>query len=152
MTEPARFDFDDFAGRFPEAVAALRTLSHAGGQGIDRKLVELLKVRASQLNGCAYCLQLHSNWARQAGVPQARLDHVAAWREAPGFAPDERAALAWTEALTDPQRRGEVEVVRRTLYQVFGEERALRLTVAVAAINAWNRIAGPLGFTPPAAT
>ena len=152
MTEPAGIEFDDFAARLPEAVTALRALSQVGSQGIDRQLLELLKVRASQLNGCAYCLQLHSNWARQAGVPQAKLDRVAAWREAPGFAPEERAVLAWTEALTDPQRRGEIEGARRALEETFGEQRAQRLTVAVAAINAWNRIAGPLGIKPPAAS
>jgi AhpD family alkylhydroperoxidase len=152
MTEPAHIDFDDFAGRLPEAVSALRALSQVGSQGIDKQLLELLKVRASQLNGCAYCLQLHSNWARQAGVPQAKLDRVAAWREAPGFAPEERAVLAWTEALTDPQRRGEIPAARCTLEETFGEQQSLRLTVAVAAINAWNRIAGPLGISPPAAT
>lgn len=152
MTEPAGIEFDDFAARLPEAVTALRALSQVGSQGIDKQLLELLKVRASQLNGCACCLQLHSNWARQAGVPQAKLDRMAAWREAPGFSAEERAAHAWAEAFTDPQRRGEIDAARRTLEQTLGEPQALRLTVAVAAINAWNRIAGRLGIKPPAAS
>jgi AhpD family alkylhydroperoxidase len=151
VSEPAHIDFDQFNDSLPEAVAALRTLSKVSAQSLDKSLIELLKVRASQLNGCAYCLQLHSNWARQAGVPQAKLDRLPAWREAPGFDVQERAALAWTEALTDPQRRGETEVAWRALHEAFDQSQALQMTVAIAAINAWNRIAGPLGFTPPVA-
>ena len=149
VNDTAPIDFEQFNNRFPEAVAALRTLSAVSARGLDKGLIELLKVRASQLNGCAYCLQLHSNWARQAGVSQAKLDRLPAWREAPGFDVQERAALSWTEALTDPQRRGETETARRALNEAFDQSQTLQLTVAIAAINAWNRIAGPLGFTPP---
>ena len=149
MTEPAHIDFEQFNNSLPEAVTALRALGTLSARGLDKGLVELLKVRASQLNGCAYCLQLHSNWARQAGVSQAKLDRLPAWREAPGFDVQERAALSWTEALTDPQRRSETEIARRALNEAFDQPQTLQLTVAIAAINAWNRIAGPLGFTPP---
>jgi AhpD family alkylhydroperoxidase len=152
MSELAHIEFNEFNDRLPEVVAALRTLSKVSAQSLDKNLIELLKVRASQLNGCAYCLQLHSNWARQSGVPQAKLDRLPAWREAPGFDTRERAALAWTEALTDPQRRGETEAARRALHEIFNQLQVLQLTVAIGAINAWNRIAGPLNFTPPAAT
>lgn len=151
MTLSQSVDFDGFSKRLPEAVAALRALSQASAQDLDKALVELVKVRASQLNGCAYCLQLHLNWARQAGVSQSTLDRVAVWREASGFTERERAALAWTEALTDPGRRGEIHSARLALANGFTQDESLRLTVAIAAINAWNRIAGPLAFTPPQA-
>ncbi len=144
-------DFDFFATSMPEAVAALRTLSHLSGQDLDKALLELVKVRASQMNGCAYCLQLHLNWARKAGVPQGKLDRLAVWRETADFSAEERAALAWTEALCQPGRHEAVESARKALQGAFDTERQLRLTVAIAAINAWNRIAGPLRFPPPPA-
>jgi len=146
-----QLDFEAFSRILPEAVAALRTLSQASAQGLDEGLVELVKVRASQLNGCAYCLQLHLNWARRAGVPQTKLDRLAVWREAPGFTAQEQAALVWAEALTDPERRGEVGSARPALEVQFSPDQLLRLTLAIATINAWNRIAGPLGFAPPQA-
>jgi len=148
MVSPPSVDFEAFAKRLPEAVTALRTLSRISTQDLDKGLVELVKARASQVNGCAYCLQLHLNWARKAGVPQSRLDRLAVWREAPDFTDRERAALAWTEALTDLSRRDELDSARQALADEFSEEHLLRLTVAIAVINAWNRIAGPLGFTP----
>ena len=148
MTSPQSVDFDVFSKRLPEAVTALRTLSQISTQDLDKGLVELVKARASQINGCAYCLQLHLNWARKAGVPQSRLDRLAVWREAADFTDRERAALAWTEALTDLSRRDELESARQALVGEFSQEQLLRLTVAIAVINAWNRIAGPLGFTP----
>lgn len=151
MTTVQSIDFDVFCERLPQAVEALRTLSRISEQNLDKALVELVKVRASQINGCAYCLQLHLNWARRAGVPQSTLDRLAAWREAPGFTEAERAALAWAEALTDPGRRAEIDSARQALQEMFAEEQLLRLTVAIATINAWNRIAGALGFAPPPA-
>ena len=144
-------EFEQFAEHFPEAIAALRALSQSATQDMDKGLLELVKVRASQLNGCAFCLQLHVNWARQAGIAQSRLDQLAVWREAPGFTAQERAALAWAEALTDLTRHGELAAVREAARAAFGEHGFWRLTLAVAAVNAWNRIAGPLGFTPPPA-
>lgn len=151
MSNPQAVEFDFFAGRMPEAVTALRTLSRISTQGVDKGLVELVKIRASQVNGCAYCVQLHLNWARKAGLSQGRLDRVAVWRDAPDFTQQERAALAWTEALTDPACHHEIGSARQGLEAVFTQEQVLRLTVAVATINAWNRIAGPLGFSPPPA-
>ncbi|MFT4045618.1 MAG: carboxymuconolactone decarboxylase family protein [Solimonas sp.] len=151
MTERQFIDFDQFSKALPEVVTALRTITRASSEGVDKGLIELIKVRASQINGCAFCLQLHLNWARKAGVIQAKLDRVAVWREAMGFNVQEQAALAWTEALTDPLRRAQTENARQALDAAFDNEQALRLTVAIASINAWNRIAGPLGFTPPSA-
>lgn len=151
MTALESIDFDFFSKHMPEAVAALRTLSRISGQELDKALVELVKVRTSQINGCAYCLQLHLNWARKAGVPQGKLDRLAVWREAADFSTQERAALAWAEALCEPGRHDALESARRALEAAFDTERQLRLTVAIAAINAWNRIAGPLRFPAPEA-
>lgn len=151
MVAPPSIDFEFFADQLPQAVDALRTLSQTASPDLDKRLVELIKVRASQINGCAYCLQLHLNWARMAGVPQRSLDRVAVWREAANFTELERAALTWTEALTDPGRHEELQSARQRLTAFFTPAQVLRLTVAVAAINAWNRIAGPLDFTPPEA-
>lgn len=149
MSASQPVDFEFFSNSLPEAVAALRTLGRVSGQDLDKGLVELLKVRASQINGCAYCLQLHLNWARKAGVTQSRLDRVAVWREAPDFTAQERAALQWTEALCEPGRHDALEAARRALEAAFDADQRLRLTVTIAAINAWNRIAGPLGFALP---
>lgn len=151
MNRAQSIDFDFFSTTMPEAVNALRTLSQVSARNLDKGLVELLKVRASQINGCGYCLQLHLNWARMAGVPQSRLNRVAVWREVAEFTPRERAALAWTEALTDPARQAERDSVRQAADAQFTREELLHLTAAIAAINAWNRIAGPLRFTPPPA-
>ncbi len=151
MSVTPAIDFDFFASHLPQAVDALRTLSHSASSALDKRLVELLKVRVSQINGCAYCLQLHLNWARLAGVPQRSLDRVAVWRDAPDFTALERAALSWTEALTDPARHEGLRAARKGLAVFFTPEQTLQLTVAIAAINAWNRIAGPLNFTPPEA-
>jgi AhpD family alkylhydroperoxidase len=143
--------FESFAAQFPDAVAALRTLSKVSAQGLDKGLVELVKVRASQINGCAYCLQFHINLARKFGVSKDKLDLVAVWREASIFAPLERAAFAWAESLTDPQYRESSAEANAALAEHLNEDQIIRLTIAVATINAWNRIAGPLGFEPPAA-
>ena len=147
---PVRFDFDALAPATSKAVADLHqaAIEDLAGAGVDPQLVELVRLRASQINGCAYCLQLHLNWARKAGVPQSRLDRLAVWRDAADFTERERAALAWTEALTDLSRRDELEFARQALVGAFSAEQLLRLAVAIAVINAWNRIAGPLGFTP----
>ena len=150
MSESPSLAFDDFAAALPEAVAALRTLSQSAGVGLERALVELIKVRASQINGCAYCLQLHVNWARKVGVAPCKLDQLAVWRDAVGFSAAERTALAWTEALTEVHGE-QIPPAREALREHFSDEQVLRLTHAVATINAWNRIAGPLRFTPPPA-
>jgi AhpD family alkylhydroperoxidase len=148
MTAPT-LDFPAFQAAVPEAVAALRALSAQVGEGLDKGLVELIKIRASQINGCAYCTKLHSDWARRDGVAQAKLDLVAVWREAPLFDERERAALAWMEALCAPGDHEAVSDARAWVSAAFSPDEVLRLTLAAAAINAWNRIAGPLGFPPP---
>jgi AhpD family alkylhydroperoxidase len=133
----------------PEVVAALRVISRQAAEaGLDKALVELLKARASQINGCVYCLTLHLDWARKAGVAQAKLDALPVWRESRLYDERERAALAWAEALTRPGDHAAVAASRAGLQPVFETREIVALTVAMAAINAWNRIAGPLGFPP----
>lgn len=142
------FSFERMQETAPAAVAALRAMTKAvADAGLDKALTELLKVRVSQINGCAFCTQFHLNLARQLGVDGAKLDLVAAWRDAPVFTPRERAALAFAEHLTLMAGRGEeADMLPRA---TFSDDEILHLTIAVATINAWNRIAGGLRFPPP---
>jgi AhpD family alkylhydroperoxidase len=148
----SRVRYEDFVARAPAVAAALRELGQTAGEaGLDKRLVELIKARASQINGCAFCLQFHLNIARKLGVPAAKLDLVAAWREAGVFDERERAALAWTETLTrlGPEAASDAEYA--ALRAAFSDDEALSLTVAIGLINQWNRIGVALRFAPPAA-
>jgi AhpD family alkylhydroperoxidase len=110
--------------------------------GIEQSLIELVQMRVSQLNGCAYCLDMHSKDARAAGETEQRLYVLQAWREAPFYSPRERAALAWCEAVTrlDPVHGVPDEVYEQARTE-FSEEQLIDLNMAVIAINSWNRIA-----------
>lgn len=146
------YTMKDFTGSVPDIYAALGGLGRAvGAGGLDPALVELVKLRASQLNGCAYCLQFHLNAGRKAGLDQARLDLLAAWHEAPGFSDRERAALAWTEALTLGRRGAEKAAALAQARSQFNDQELFTLSACVGLINAWNRIAGGLDFPPPPA-
>lgn len=145
-----RSDWSSFELAAPSVVAALRQLGKAvDDSGLDKQLTELLKLRASQLNGCAFCLQFHLNLARKLGLAQAKIDLVATWREAGVFSARERAALAWTEALTLMAQQHVADAIYVGLQAEFSESEIAYLTTAVGAINAWNRIAGALQFSPP---
>lgn len=134
----------------PGVVAALRALGKAvEDSGLDPSLVEILKIRASQVNGCAFCLQFHLNRARKLGVAPAKIDLVATWREAVIFSRREAAALAWTEALTLMADGPIPESAYADLESEFSAKEIAFLTAAIGLINAWNRIAGGLRFTPP---
>ena len=100
-----------------------------------------MRVRASQLNGCTYCLAMHNRDARARGEHQTRLDTVAAWREAPYYTARERAALAWCEALTELPRTGAPDEAYAAVEAVFSPEEIAALTFAIVAINGWNRLA-----------
>src|SRR5579875_2737492 len=131
----------DFTKAAPEASRAMRALSaYIRGSGLDPKLVALVEVRASQLNGCAFCLNMHLDEARKAGLSEQRLGLVAAWRETPLFDERERAVLAWTEAVTLVADTHVPDAVYFEARRVFGEEELAKLTLAVATINAWNRL------------
>lgn len=145
-----RSDWASFEQAAPGVVVALGMLGKAiDDSGLEKQLTELLKLRASQLNGCAFCLQFHLNLARKIGLEQAKIDLVATWRDAGVFSARERAALAWTEALTLMAQQQVTETQYAELQAAFTESEIAFLTSAVAAINAWNRIAGALQFSPP---
>ena len=153
MTAPAhaprisRADYDELA---PAAVAALRALGKAvDDSGLEKPLTELIKVRASQINGCAFCIQYHLNVARKLGVAAPKLDLLAAWREAGVYTARERAALSWTEALTRMDRHSVSDATYAQVQERFTRSEIAFLTASVGAINAWNRIAGALHFEPP---
>lgn len=153
MTAPAhaprisRADYDELA---PAAVAALRALGKAvDDSGLEKPLTELIKVRASQINGCAFCIQYHLNVARKLGVAAPKLDLLAAWREAGVYTARERAALIWTEALTRMDRHSVSDATYAQVQERFTRSEIAFLTASVGAINAWNRIAGALHFEPP---
>ena len=150
MTTDARMEFAEFEKTAPQARAALTALSKAvGDSGLDKALTELIKIRASQVNGCAFCVQFHLNLARKFDMPQTKLDLVAVWRDAGVFTAREMAALAWTEALTHVTPFGVSDEDFADARKEFSESELVFLTVAVASINAWNRIAMAFRFSPP---
>jgi AhpD family alkylhydroperoxidase len=149
---PAPWRYEDYAAVAPAVVGALRALSVAVDEsGLDKGLTELLKVRVSQLNRCAFCLQYHLQLARKAGVDAVKLDLAAVWHDAPVFSPRERGALAWAEALTTMAHAPVSPQVQDALDAHFTRAEVAHLTAAIGAINAWNRIAGGLRFPPPLA-
>jgi AhpD family alkylhydroperoxidase len=148
MTD-TKMDWAQFQQAAPAVVATLRNLTKViADSGLEKPLTELLKVRASQLNGCAFCLGLHVEFARKAGVSQQALDLVAAWREAGIFTPRERAALAWTEALTLMAHQPVPDELYEQVCVQFPTAELAFLTASIGLINAWNRIAGGLRFAP----
>jgi AhpD family alkylhydroperoxidase len=135
----------------PDAMKAMRGLqSHVDASSLEHSLLELVKMRASQVNGCAYCLDMHSKDARAAGETEQRLYVLDGWREAPFYSPRERAALAWTEALTRVSETHAPDDVYEALRGEFSEKEIADLTMAIVAINGWNRIA--IGFRSPVGT
>lgn len=146
----ARSEHQDFKAAVPDVYEAVRALSDIAGKvGLDKQLLELIKVRASQINGCAFCLQFHILQGERLGVSVDKLNLVAVWREAPQFSPRERAALAWTEALTLLPNGVSDELYEQARAE-FSETELLYLTSAVAAINVWNRFGATYRWTPPA--
>jgi len=115
---------------------------------MDEALALLVDIRASQLNGCAFCVDMHIKQARIHGERELRLHHVAIWRESPLFSPKERAALAWTEALTRIDPAGVPDATYAETREQFSEEELSELTFRVAAINGWNRMNVAFRTTP----
>jgi AhpD family alkylhydroperoxidase len=122
-----------------KAVGALQT--YVDQSGLDPNLRELIKIRASQINGCAFCLIMHTRDARKLGESDDRMHLLDAWREAPVFTVRERAALAWTEALTLVSKTHVPDDIYAEVRRHFSEKEIVDLTAAVVAINSWNRIA-----------
>jgi AhpD family alkylhydroperoxidase len=147
-----RLTYEAFTKTAPAAHAALTALSKAvDDSGLEKELTELVKLRVSQLNGCAYCIQHHLNVARRLGLANEKLDLVAAWPDAGVFTPREMAALAWTEALTKMGAESTSDQAYTALLRQFSATEAMFLTVAIGTINQWNRIAVALRFPPPVA-
>ena len=143
----ARSEYEDF--RKIDAYDVVAALGQVASKaGIDKQLLELVKLRASQINGCAFCVQFHILQGERLGVPADKLNLVVVWREAPQFSPRERAALAWTEALTQLEGGVGDEVYAQASAE-FSEQELLYLTSAVASINVWNRFGVAYRWTPP---
>jgi AhpD family alkylhydroperoxidase len=124
----------------PDVLNAMLALqSRANGGGLEHSLQELVKTRASQINGCAFCLHMHTRDARAAGETEERLYLLNAWRESPLYTERERAALAWTEALTQLADKGAPDEAYEALKGSFTEEEMVELTLLIVAINGWNR-------------
>ncbi len=134
-----RIEYGKFASGARDAMLGLENYVH--GTGLDPALLELVKIRASQINGCAYCLDMHTKDARARGEKEQRLYAVVAWHEAPFFTERERAALAWTEAVTRVAKTRVPDDVYELARAHFGEKELVDLTLAVVAINGWNRLA-----------
>lgn len=131
----------DFYKASPDAMKALIALEVAlGKRGLETTLVNLVKLRASQINGCAYCVDSHSADARKAGETERRLYAVAAWRETPFFSERERAALAWTESLTRLPDTHASDADYEAVRAQFSAAELVDLTVVIGAINIWNRL------------
>ena len=130
----------DFYKASPEAIKAMIALEQRiGKSSLEKPLVELVRLRASQINGCAYCMDMHSADARKAGEDERRLATLGAWRETPFFTARERAALAWTEAVTLVSTTHVPDEVWESVQPEFTPEEMTDLTLLVVAINGWNR-------------
>lgn len=125
----------------PDAMKAMGTLhAYVHNCGLDHQLLELVKLRASQMNGCAWCMDMHTKELRAAGETEQRLYLVSAWRECPFYTERERAALAWTEALTKLTDGDVPDAAFEAARAQFSEEELVKLTLAIVAINGANRI------------
>jgi len=134
-----RIDYRKYA---PEGLKALLSLEkYVAECGLDEKLIHLIKMRASQINGCAFCIDMHSKDARAAGETEQRLYELDAWRETPFYTDRERAALEWTESLTLVSQTHVPDAVYAEVKKYFSEKEIVDLTLIVSAINTWNRIA-----------
>ena len=146
----ARSEYENFKALAPDAFDVVLALGRiAAKAGIDKQLLELIKLRASQINGCAFCVQHHILLAESMGISADKLNLVVVWREAPQFSPRERAALAWTEALT-LLTAGVSDAVYAEAAAEFSEQELAYLTSAIASINVWNRFGAAFRWTPPA--
>ena len=139
----SRLDFKKVAPGAYRAMAGLEAYVRHSTQ-LESSLLELVRMRASQINGCAYCLDMHSKDARAAGETEQRLYTLSAWRETPFFSNRERAALAWTEAITLINSSNAPDDIYEEARKEFTEEELVNLTIAIVAINGWNRLA--IGF------
>ena len=135
----------------PEAYQAMIKVETAiAASGLEHSLLELVKMRASQINGCAFCIHMHTTDARKAGETEMRLYMLSAWRESSLYSDRERAALAWTDALTRIEQTQAPDEDYALVKTQFGEAEQVNLTLAIGTINAWNRLAIGLRLAHPA--
>ena len=140
----------NFMQAAPDTVKALMALeAQIQGSGLEQSLIELVKTRASQINGCAYCINMHTSDARKHGETEQRLYLLNAWREAPAYSERERAALAWTEAVTLIADTHAPDDVYQEVRKHFSDAETVNLTMLIATINAWNRLAISFRAVPP---
>lgn len=139
----------DYTTAAPGAYAALRALeTYLHQSGLEARLLELIKTRVSQINGCAFCIDMHTQMARVTGETEQRLYALSAWHETPFFSERERAALAWAEALTRVAEGSVPDDLYEAARGHFGDKGLADLSLAIVAINGWNRMA--IAFaTPP---
>jgi AhpD family alkylhydroperoxidase len=134
-----RVDYSHYA---PDAIKIMQNLEgYISKTDLDSKLVELLRLRASQINGCAFCVDYHVASARKNGESERRLDAVVVWRESPFFTERERVALAWAEAVTLISKEQTPDHLYQDLLKHFNEKEIVDLTLAIISINSWNRVA-----------
>ncbi len=134
----------------PDTIKALSALeTQVQASGLERSLIELVKTRASQINGCAFCINMHTEDARKHGESEQRLYLLNAWRESPVYTDRERAALAWTEAVTQISQTHAPDDLYDEVRAHFSEAETVNLTMLIATINAWNRIAISFRLVPP---
>ena len=137
----------------PDTIKALNALeTHIQSTGLEKSLIELVKIRASEINGCAFCINMHTEDARKRGETEQRLYLLNAWREAPVFSERERAALAWTEAVTLISKTHAPDDIYAEVHAQFSEAETVNLTMLIATINAWNRLAIAFRAVPPVKT
>jgi AhpD family alkylhydroperoxidase len=144
LTSPG---FQKYAGAANNAIIELSRA--VASSGLDPELQQLVKLRASQINGCAFCTQLHLNESRHMGIAAPKLDLVAVWREAGVFSEKEKAALTWTELLTRLSEHHVSDADYAAVSEHFSRQELAWLSAAVAVINPWNRIAAPFQYAPP---
>ena len=133
-----RFDLGSVEPKAMQAMMGLE--NYVRSSGLDRTLIELIKVRASQLNRCAFCIDMHTKDARHAGETEQRLYAPSAWEETPFFTPQERAVLSLTEAVTRIGENGVTKALYAEVRQYFTPQQIARLVMAIVVINAWNRL------------
>ena len=132
----------DYQRAAPNALGAIMGLErYVRDSGLEQQLIELVKIRASQINGCAYCLDMHTRDARAAGETEQRIFVLSAWRDVPFYTPRERAAFEWTEVVTNIGLSGVPDDVYQRTCEHFTDTELVDLTMAVVTINAWNRLA-----------
>ena len=136
---------DPFAAA-PALMKKWMGMSMDAAASLETSLIELVKIRSSQINGCANCINMHTSEARAKGETEQRIYLLSAWREAPCYTDRERAALGWTDALTRLSEGHALEAAREALEAEFTKEEQVKLTLMINVINGWNRLAGGFGL------